>query len=576
MNVAWSNDQSLDKEIKAEELAEQKLLFPKLRAWYYGSSEHIDVIRKHYGAFPSRPEDLAYWPHWRDARKRYLALTDGVSLPPPIPHADEPEKLKAQGNAALKAKDFPEAIALYTQAIAADSKNHVYYSNRSAAHLHNGDAEAALVDGDACIRMKSDWPKGYNRKGTALHRLGRLREAVGVYEKGIKFCSSVPDETLASALEAVNEALASAEQQASSSASGLPFSASSSSRSNMDVSGNIGGEELADWKQQAEEYKDRGNAAFKDKDHDSAIRYYSMAVDIDPDNHVLYSNRSAAYLSLGDAKSKALADANKCIALRPDWVKGYSRKGAAEHALGRFDAAIETLSSAARMAPDDEAIARNLRTAKEAAERDRAVKAERARREYEAYQTAEAARKAAVAANSESLVSNFFSDIVDEEERIAEERREREAHARRNRVQTEKTEKYTSQDLGNAETQIARLLAPNFKFKNLNPFRVMQLDIDATVEDIKYRYKKLSVIIHPDKNRGLDGAQEAFDELKRAHEDLLDESKRELVISTIDSTRASTKRERRKLVSKGLKELDLEPIDIKIDKDVMKAFAGKL
>ena len=62
---------------------------------------------------------------------------------------------------------------------------------------------------------------------------------------------------------------------------------------------------------------------------------------VDPDNHVLYSNRSAAYLK-GDFKSKALYDGEKCIALAPSWSKGYSRLGAAQQALKRFDAAMDT------------------------------------------------------------------------------------------------------------------------------------------------------------------------------------------------------------------------------------------
>jgi hypothetical protein len=50
------------------------------------------------------------------------------------------------------------------------------------------------------------------------------------------------------------------------------------------------------------------------------------------------------------------------------------------------------------------------------------------------------------------------------------------------------TEKYTSQDLGDSASQLARLTAPNYAWRNLNPFEVLQLDIDATLEDIKYRW----------------------------------------------------------------------------------------
>ena len=197
----------MEKEIAAEVLAEQRVLFPKLRSWYHGRSEHMDVVRQHYGAFPTRVEDLAFWPHYPDARKRYLAFTDGVSLPPPVPHAAPAEELKTRGNAALKAGNFPEAISLYTQAIAADSSNHVYYSNRSAAQLSNGDAEAALADGTACVRLKADWPKGYSRKGAALHKLGRLAEATTNYEDGLRECPGT-DQTLALALASVKDALA--------------------------------------------------------------------------------------------------------------------------------------------------------------------------------------------------------------------------------------------------------------------------------------------------------------------------------------------------------------------------------
>jgi hypothetical protein len=43
-----------------------------------------------------------------------------------------------------------------------------------------------------------------------------------------------------------------------------------------------------------------------------------------------------------DSKSKALWDGAKCVELAPTWSKGYNRLGTAQHALGRFDDAIDT------------------------------------------------------------------------------------------------------------------------------------------------------------------------------------------------------------------------------------------
>ncbi|KAK4537896.1 hypothetical protein CDCA_CDCA14G3921 [Cyanidium caldarium] len=82
-------------------------------------------------------------------------------------------------------------------------------------------------------------------------------------------------------------------------------------------------------------WKQRGNEAFAAKRYDEAIEHFSRALTHDDTQHVLYSNRSAAYASKG-AYAEALADAERCVALAPDWVKGYSRKGAALLGLGRL------------------------------------------------------------------------------------------------------------------------------------------------------------------------------------------------------------------------------------------------
>lgn len=67
---------------------------------------------------------------------------------------------------------------------------------------------------------------------------------------------------------------------------------------------------------------------------------FSKAIEIEPSNHVLYSNRSGAYASLKDF-DHALEDANKVTEIKPDWAKGWGRKGAALHGkgdLGKFKA----------------------------------------------------------------------------------------------------------------------------------------------------------------------------------------------------------------------------------------------
>lgn len=53
-----------------------------------------------------------------------------------------------------------------------------------------------------------------------------------------------------------------------------------------------------------------------------------QAIDLDPTDGTLFSNRSLCWIRLGQAEH-ALDDAKTCRALRPDWPKACYREGAA-------------------------------------------------------------------------------------------------------------------------------------------------------------------------------------------------------------------------------------------------------
>ena len=84
---------------------------------------------------------------------------------------------------------------------------------------------------------------------------------------------------------------------------------------------------------------------------------------MDGANHVFYSNRSAAYLKKGDA-SNALEDATACIGLNPEFTKGYSRKGAALHALKRYNDSIAAYEEGLAKFPADAALKKGLEDVK--------------------------------------------------------------------------------------------------------------------------------------------------------------------------------------------------------------------
>lgn len=68
-----------------------------------------------------------------------------------------------------------------------------------------------------------------------------------------------------------------------------------------------------------------------------------------------------------------------------------------------------------------------------------------------------------------------------------------------------------------SKQQIDRLLRAGSTYFNLNPFEVLQIPSETPIDGIKKKYKRLSILVHPDKNQDdKDRAQTAFEIINRA------------------------------------------------------------
>ncbi|XP_062360403.1 tetratricopeptide repeat protein 28 isoform X1 [Cinclus cinclus] len=88
----------------------------------------------------------------------------------------------------------------------------------------------------------------------------------------------------------------------------------------------------------------QSNQACHDGDFHTAIVLYNEALGVDPQNCILYSNRSAAYMKIHQY-DKALDDAIKARLLNPKWPKAYFRQGVALQYLGRHADALAAFAS---------------------------------------------------------------------------------------------------------------------------------------------------------------------------------------------------------------------------------------
>ncbi|KAL4426110.1 hypothetical protein ABPG77_002696 [Micractinium sp. CCAP 211/92] len=110
----------------------------------------------------------------------------------------------------------------------------------------------------------------------------------------------------------------------------------------------------------AEDFKDKGNIEYRAGRFLKAAALYTQGLKADPTNAVLYSNRSAALLALAKT-TKAVADAEECIRLRPDWDKGYFRKAAALEALDQMPEALHSYQAALERKRDSKQLAEKVR-----------------------------------------------------------------------------------------------------------------------------------------------------------------------------------------------------------------------
>jgi len=257
---------------------------------------------------------------------------------------ENPEKKRAydekeEGNKAYKAKKFDDAILHYDKAIELYDQDISFMTNKAAVKFEMGKYEECIKDCEEAIErgreLRADYKliaRAMTRIGNSLVKLGKLEEAIAMYNK------SLTEHRNADTLKRLNET-----EKALKDATEAAYV-------NMEI---------------CSEEKEKGNAAFKEQKYPEAVKHYTEALKRGPPHvneeaYKLYSNRAACYTKLG-AWNEGLKDADMCIELAPEFPKGYSRKGHLQYFMKEYNKALETYETGLKHDPENSELKEGMR-----------------------------------------------------------------------------------------------------------------------------------------------------------------------------------------------------------------------
>lgn len=190
-------------------------------------------------------------------------------------------------------------------------------------------AEEALKHADAAVNLRPNWGRGHARRGSAHLRLGNAREAEAAFRRALMFDSDNGEAKTGLAYCTRGRSAAPAPSPAPERAPAAPAPARKPAAPARKPPATVA---------PSTDPKEQGDAMYRQGDYALAAHFYTQAIAKDKGNHVLYSNRSAAYTQ-GKEYQKAVADAQHVVKLKPTWPKGYSRLGSALYGLRHLQAA---------------------------------------------------------------------------------------------------------------------------------------------------------------------------------------------------------------------------------------------
>lgn len=235
-------------------------------------------------------------------------------------------KEKEQGNEAYKKKDFAAALGHYNSALQHDPTDITFHNNIAAVYFEQKEFQKCIEECVKAVEVgrenRADYKliaKAFTRIGNAYRKLEDYKSAKMYFEKSLSE-HRTPDV----------KALLSETEKKIKEMERLAY---------IDPA-------------KAEEEKEKGNEFFKQGDYSNAMKHYTEAIQRNPDDAKLYSNRAACYTKLA-AFDLGLKDCETCCRLDETFIKGWIRKGKILQVMQKSSEALTAYQKALEIDPNN-------------------------------------------------------------------------------------------------------------------------------------------------------------------------------------------------------------------------------
>lgn len=241
---------------------------------------------------------------------------------------------KTEGNEFYKKRDFENALKCYDEAIASDSTNMAFLSNKAAVYFTQKKYQECADECDKAMEVGKANRASFEDRAKALTRCAKAHQMMGDLGMAIEMCNAAQLESYDKTTQRLLKNLELEKRKTDA----------------MSYQDDV----------LAEEAKQRGNDFFRAQEFGEAVKEYEDAVKRAPKNAAIRNNLSAALCKIMDFNG-AKREVEKAIELDPKYVKAWARKGDIEIVMKENHKAMDSYKMGLNIDPQNSACKEGLR-----------------------------------------------------------------------------------------------------------------------------------------------------------------------------------------------------------------------